>query len=230
MVLMQDEIKKALGEKAAEFVQEGMLVGLGSGTTAGFFIESLIKRAKEGLDFTAVSSSNQSMDLARSGGIKVIEMDDVTSIDLTVDGADEIDSRNRMIKGGGGAHVREKILASSSKQLIIIVDESKLVDQLGACGLPIEILPFGHTATLSKINKLGYHGEMRKSTEGSFYITDNHNYIYDLHIPKYFANPEEDHQRLLCVPGVLDTGFFFDLPVKVLVGYANGQCAFRKPV
>ncbi len=219
---MQDEIKKTLGEKAASLVKEGMLVGLGTGTTATYFIQSLINRCKKGLKISAVSSSIKSQELARQGGIEVLDMNTVTSIDLTVDGADEIDPENRMIKGGGGAHVREKIVASTSKQIIVIVDESKLVPKLGSFGLPVEILPFGQMATINKLERVGYVGKLRKN-----FVTDNGNLIWDIHTPHLFEEPEKDHMRIINMPGVVDTGFFLGFPVKALIGYANGKVEFR---
>ncbi|MCH9609854.1 MAG: Ribose-5-phosphate isomerase A [Chlamydiales bacterium] len=222
----QDALKKAVGEKAANLIEDGMLVGLGTGSTAAFFIKHLIERVKGGLSIKAVSSSIASAKQAREGGIEVLEMDEVTSIDLTIDGADEIDPQNRMIKGGGGAHVREKIIASTSKQMVVIVDESKMVDVLGSFGLPVEILPYGYHATIAKIEKLGYRGKLRMK-ESALHLTDNGNYLYDIHEPKQFPHPENDHTIINNLPGVVDTGFFFNLPVKVLVGYQNGTVDFR---
>ncbi len=223
----QNDLKRAVGEKAAQLVEDGMLVGLGTGSTASFFIESLVKRVQGGLSITAVSSSIRSAEMARKGGIEVLDINQITSIDLTVDGADELDPKNRMIKGGGGAHVREKIVASSSKDIVIILDESKLVDVLGVFGLPVEILPFGYSATIHKLEILGYKGELRMK-DGKFYVTDNGNYIYDVHAPNLFPNPEKDHERIIDIPGVVETGFFFNLPVRVLIGYQNGTIEWKK--
>ncbi len=214
----QDELKKAAGKKAAALVEEGMLVGLGTGSTASCFIESLIERCRAGLKITAVSSSVRSLDIAKAGGIPVRSMDAVTSIDLTIDGADEVDSKFRLIKGGGGALLREKIIASTSKQMVIIVDESKLVDTLGQFGLPVEIIPFGYNATITKINRAGYMGTLRKKQDDSIYLTDNGNYIYDIHAPSRFSEPEKDHDTIINLPGVVETGLFFNLPLRVLVG------------
>ncbi len=225
--MQQDELKKAVGEKAAELVKDGMLVGLGTGSTASYFINSLIERVQHGLKISAVSSSERSSEMARKGGIEVLDINTITTIDLTIDGADEIDPQNRMIKGGGGALVREKIVASSSKQMVVILDESKLVETLGCFGLPVEILSFGYTATIHKINNRGYSGQLREK-DGKTYVTDNGNYIYDIHEPKQFANPENDHQILTLLPGVVDTGLFFNLPVRVLVGYKDGRVEFRE--
>lgn len=227
-VQRQKEIKQALGRKAASLVEDGMLIGLGTGTTAACFIESLIERCKQGLKIKAVSSSIRSLEIAKAGGIPVLEMDVITEIDLTIDGADEIDPQNRMIKGGGGAHVREKILASSSHQMIVLIDESKQVPILGAFGLPVEIIPFGYQATLFKLRKLGYDGTLRKGKDQILSLSDNGNYIFDIHTPQYFFTPEEDHDRILKIPGVVDTGFFFNLASKVLVGYSDGKVEFRK--
>lgn len=223
----QEEIKRALGQKAATFIEDGMLVGLGTGTTADHFIQSLIQKCKEGLKIKCVSSSVKSLKEASLGGIPVVDMKEVTEIDLTIDGADEIDPKNRMIKGGGGALTREKIVATSSKKLLILVDESKLVKTLGHFGLPIEILPFGYLATIQKIERLGYVGNIRKTKENTFYITDNGNYIFDIHIPEEFPHPEMDHDKIINIPGVVETGFFFNLALKVMVGYLNGKIAFR---
>jgi len=222
----QTELKQAVGRAAAALVQDGMLVGLGTGSTAQCFIQSLIERVHQGLSITAVSSSIRSAEQARQGGITVLDMNTITSIDMTVDGADEIDPQNRMIKGGGGAHVREKIVATSSRQVIIIIDESKLVPVLGKFGLPVEVIPFGHQATIHKLNLLGYQGTLRQQEQQPF-ATDNGNYIFDIHLPKQFPYPEQDHTKIMTIAGVVDTGFFFHLPVKVLVGYHDGHIAFR---
>ena len=154
-------MKKEVGYKAAEFVENGMLVGLGTGTTTFYFIERLIQRCKEGLKIHAVASSSGSLEQARKGNIPLIDIDKVTALDLTVDGADQIDAQKRMIKGGGGALVREKIVAAMSRELIVIVDESKLVHALGKCKLPVEVLSFAKNATFQHIVKAGYHGEFR---------------------------------------------------------------------
>lgn len=223
MTVDQREIKKLVGEKAATYVQDGMLVGLGTGSTATFFIEALAKR---NLNITAVSSSIASSTLAVKLGMKVIDMNEVTSIDLTVDGADEVDPQKRMIKGGGGAHVREKIVASTSKKLIIIVDESKMVPHLGLFGLPVEILEFGYKATIAKLNKLGFSGNLRLKNAQP-YVTDNGNFIYDIKPPSYFTDPESDHAKIINTAGVIDTGFFFNLNPLVLVGYKDGRIDIR---
>lgn len=222
----QLDLKKAVGAKSAQLVQEGMLVGLGTGSTANFFIESLIERCQKGLNITAVSSSVRSLEKAKAGGIPVLPMDAVTKIDLTVDGADEVDPQFRLIKGGGGALLREKIIASTSEKMVVIVDESKLVDQLGQFGVPVEIIPFGFQATVAKLSARGYEGKQRLQADGSPYVTDNGNHIYDLHTPARFPSPEKDHDQIINVPGVVETGLFFNLPLQVLVGYSDGRVEF----
>lgn len=226
MKLQQSEIKKRLGQEAATLIEEGMLVGLGSGSTANCFIESLGQRCRHGLHIRAVSSSVKSLELAASVGIPTIDMEAVTSIDLTIDGADEVDPQMRMIKGGGGAHVREKILASTSKKVVIIIDESKLVSTLGKCGLPLEILSFGSSATIAKLHRLGFEGKIRQK-EGLPFVTDNGNLIFDIHTPTLFPHPEEAHELITAIPGVVDTGFFFHLASSLLIGYGEGRVERR---
>ncbi len=222
-----DAIKKAVGYKAAEFVQNGMRVGLGTGTTAFFFIERLIQRCQEGLKIHAVASSDRSHHQAAQGRIPMIDIEEATSLDLTVDGADEIDPQKRMIKGGGGALVREKIVAAMSKEMIVIVDETKLVPSLGTCKLPVEIVPFAKNATSHHIAKAGYQGAFRKKSDGGLYITDNGNLIFDIRFDKVRNKPEEDHETLIHIPGVVDTGFFFNLAGRVVVGFADGQVVVK---
>jgi ribose 5-phosphate isomerase A len=226
--LSQDAIKKAIGEKAATLVEDDMLIGLGTGTTSSYFINSLIKRCQAGLRISAVASSLRSMELAKRGGIPILDPSQVTLLDLTIDGADEIDPQNRMIKGGGGALTREKILASCCKKMVAIVDASKEVEVLGKFGVPVEIIPFCYLATLAKIRAAGFDGKMRYAPDGSHFITDNGNLIFDITTPQRFPHPEEAHARLATLPGVVETGFFFNLPVHVLIGHQDGSVIFRE--
>jgi ribose 5-phosphate isomerase A len=214
-----DAIKKAVGYKVAEFVQNGMRLGLGTGTTVFFFIERLIQRCQGGLKIHVAASSERSFEQARKGGIPLLDIDTLTSLDLIVDGADEIDPQKRMIKGGGGALVREKILASISKEMVVTA--------LGHCKLPVEILPFANNATLHHIAKAGYRGSFRKKSDDSLYITDNGNLIIDIHFDKLRENPEADHDTLIQIPGVVETGFFFNLAGRVVIGFADGQVVIK---
>lgn len=218
--------KTAAGHAAAQLVKDGMLVGLGTGSTAECFIHALIDRCREGLKITAIASSQRSASLASNAGIRLIPNEDVVSIDLTVDGADEITRKKQMIKGGGGALLREKILATASKELIIIVDEKKVVEQLGAFPLALEIAPFAYLATLDHLTKLGYQGSFRYTASKQLYLTDNGNYIIDLHFNKPITDPQAEHQRLCSIPGVLETGLFFNLPAKIIIGFSDGRTEF----
>ncbi len=221
--LMDEKMKRAAGTRAAELIENGMLVGLGTGSTVFYFIERLIERVKGGLDIQVVSSSLRSEKQAREGGIPISDVNQVTSIHITVDGADEIDSEKRMIKGGGGALLREKILANTSREMVVIADETKVVDKLGKHPLPVEILPFGQEATIDKIKKLGFHGTLRKYPKDDLYMTDNGNLIYDIHFETLRDDPERDHEKLIHIPGVLETGFFFNLAGRVFIGKSNGE-------
>lgn len=220
---MQNNVaKRAAGFKAMEWIRPDMIVGLGSGSTAAYFIEALIERCKKGLKIEAVASSVHSQKLAEAGGIMVRDMNDVPRIDVTVDGADEIDRQKRMIKGGGGAHVREKILASSSKAMIIIVDENKLVPSIGRGKLPVEIIPFGAKKTEEKLREMGYQGSWRFDPRRHLFKTDNHNLLFDIEFAEPPKFPEKVHAEIKALPGVVDTGFFFHLAEVVIIGHANG--------
>ena len=214
-------------ENAAKYVipwiQDGMVIGLGSGSTSAYFIELLGMVIREqGLHIRGVATSRASAQLAAKHNIPLIDLNDVPRIDITIDGADEIDPEKRMIKGRGGAHVREKIVASASREVIIIVDESKLVPHLGKGPLPVEVIPFGAPSTRHKIEQLGYQGTWRLSPDRSFYITDNGNFLFDIQLKEPTHHPESDHDRLRHIPGVVDTGFFFGLAGRIVVGAANG--------
>lgn len=214
--------KNAAGKAAAELVQDGMVVGLGTGSTALFFIEHLIERVKKGLNISVVATSSRSLELATQGNIPTSDIQQVTHLDFAADGADEIDEKMRMIKGGGGALLREKIVATMSREWVVMVDPQKRVKQLGTFPLPLEILPFAYHATEAKIESLGFQGEFRKK-EKALYKTDNGNYIFDIHFKETLPNPEELNEILLPIPGVLETGFFFNLAKKVIVGYPDGH-------
>lgn len=221
------EAKRAAGRKAAEFLQNGMIVGLGSGSTAAHFIEALIDRCRSGLKIQAVASSRHSADLSRKGGVEVLDINSAPRVDLTVDGADEVDPQKRMIKGAGGAHVREKILASASKEMVVIVDETKLVPALGKAKLPIEILFYGSPATRMKIEDIGFSGKWRMNEDGTLFVTENGNLLFDLQFESLPSDPEREHAKILQIPGVIDTGFFFGLAGRLVIGYSDGSVKVR---
>ncbi|HEX2579090.1 MAG TPA: ribose-5-phosphate isomerase RpiA [Rhabdochlamydiaceae bacterium] len=216
-----ESCKKAAAEKAITFIQDGMVVGIGTGSTTFYFIENLIKQCKAGLNIKAVASSEKTTEIARKGDIPLLDIHTVKSLDIYVDGADEIDPEKRMIKGGGGALVREKIAANMSKERIFIIDESKLVSKLGKRPLPVEIIPFGQAATIHHLECLGYKGALRMKNNAP-YVTDNHNLLYDIHLSDTIK-PEMAHQQITAVPGVVDTGLFFNLSGKIIIGFLDGK-------
>jgi len=226
--MSREEIKKRVGYKAAELIENNMLVGLGTGSTAFYFIERLIQRFQQGLQVEVVASSQQSFMQAKQGGLNLLDIDRLSSLDLTVDGADQIDSQKRMIKGAGGAHVREKIMASMSREMLVIIDESKMVKELGKTKVPVEILPFAATATIHHMEQAGYKGLLRTNADQSLYITDNQNYLFDVYFPTFISSPEQEHQKLIQIPGVIDTGFFFNLAKQILIGFFDGQIVIKQ--
>ena len=214
--MSQDDGKKACGYRAADMIENSMKVGIGTGSTVFFFIERLLQRCNEGLKIEAAFSSNRSQELATHPNIHHI--DSFTNLDITVDGADEIDPKHNMIKGGGGALFREKVLASSSTKMCVIVDETKCVQALGKFKLPVEISSFAHDATITKIKM---PGEIR-TQDGKPYLTDNNNYIYDIHLSEPLTDPKPLHAKLIDTIGVLETGLFFNLPTTLIVGKSDG--------
>ncbi|HDR6314719.1 TPA: ribose 5-phosphate isomerase A [Bacillus thuringiensis] len=213
--------KQLAGEYAANFVKDGMKVGLGTGSTVYWTIQKLGERVKEGLSFQAVPTSKETEVLAKQLNISLISLNDVQSLDLTIDGADEIDANLQLIKGGGGALLREKIVATSSKELIIIADESKLVTHLGTFPLPVEIIPFSWKQTERKIQSLGCQTTLRLKNNETF-ITDNNNMIIDCIFPHNITNPADLHTQLKMITGVVETGLFVNMTSKAIIGTKNG--------
>ncbi|OAK16399.1 ribose 5-phosphate isomerase A [Bacillus wiedmannii] len=215
--------KQLAGEYAANLVKDGMKVGLGTGSTVYWTIQKLGERVKEGLSFQAVPTSKETEVLAKQLNISLISLnDDVQSLDLTIDGADEIDANLQLIKGGGGALLREKIVATSSKELIIIADESKLVTHLGTFPLPVEIIPFSWKQTERKIQSLGCQTTLRLKNNETF-ITDNNNMIIDCIFPYNITNPTNLHTQLKMITGVVETGLFVNMTSKAIIGTKNGM-------
>lgn len=226
--MTKEDAKLAAGLKALEYVKDGMLIGLGTGSTARCFILGLIEKWNTGLDIRAIATSQASEKLARSGGIPILDIHSITSIDLTVDGADEVDSKKRLIKGAGGALVREKIIASMSKEMVVVIDESKVVDQLGNAPLPVEVVSFGAEATKIQLEKKGYTSTWRTNPDGSKYTTDNENWILDITFKKPPEDPERDHIAIISQPGVVDTGFFFNLANRIIIGFSDGTAVVKQ--
>jgi ribose 5-phosphate isomerase A len=224
MTKLSVEQQKFLAAAAAiAFVENKMIVGLGTGSTTEFAIRLLAKKVKAGLKVTGVPTSAATEKLARR--LKIPLVDDLGTfkkIDLTIDGADEVDPQLNLIKGGGGALAREKIVASRSDRFIIIVDEKKLVKQLGKFPLPVEILPFGWRSTLEILRDLGARVKLRQIDVGTPYRTDNGNYILDCAFGK-MANPPALAQQIKSIAGVVDVGLFISRADLVLAGHHNGR-------
>jgi ribose 5-phosphate isomerase A len=215
--------KQMAGRAAANLIENGMIVGLGTGSTANYFIDSLILRCKEGLKIKAIATSKQSYIRAQNGGIPLIDINDISILDVTVDGADQIDSQKQMIKGAGGALLCEKIIASSSREMIVVIDESKLVKTLGNQLLPVEIVTFGFKATMRKLELLGLSGILRMSDSSTPFTTDMGNFIVDIQLPTPIRDLEVLNQQILAIPGVIETGFFFNIAGRVIIGKNDGS-------
>jgi ribose 5-phosphate isomerase A len=214
--------KQVAAEDAVKLIQDGMTVGIGTGSTSAFAIDAISKRIKEGLSIKAVASSIRSEDLAKTAGIELIPFSEVEHIDLYIDGADEVDPALNLIKGGGGAMLREKILAFNSKEFIVIVDSSKLVPHLGKFLLPVEVTPFAMELTVRQLQKLGCTTIIRKE-EDKFYITDNGNIIVDCDFKK-IEQVEQLHDSINAIPGVVENGLFPKTIVsKIIVGHESGE-------
>ena len=227
MTLLADEFKQAAAEKALELVSDGMLVGLGSGSTAAFFVEGLGRLVAEGMKVRGVPSSRSTAELAASLGIQIVT-ELVGQIDLTVDGADEVDPALNLIKGRGGALFREKLVAAASKRFVVVVDESKLVKQLGVGVLPVEVLPFLWRSTAERIAALGVSLVVRGGEETP-YVTDNGNLILDLTVDGGIKDPLGFGLELKKVTGVVEHGLFVDMTDTVIAAGPEGPRAVGRP-
>ena len=217
---MTEEFKRSAADKALELVQDGMLVGLGSGSTARFFIEGLGRLVADGMKLRGVPTSRATAELAAEHGIPILT-ELVGSIDLAVDGADEVDPHLNLIKGRGGALFREKLVATASRRFIVVVDESKLVTRLGAGVLPVEVLPFLWRTTAERLTALGVSLVLRGGEETP-YVTDNGNVILDVTVPDGIRNPEEFGRQLKMVTGVVEQGLFVGMADTVIVSDHDG--------
>jgi len=211
--------KRLAALEAVKFIQSGSIVGLGTGSSAYFAIQRIAELVKEGLQIEAVATSDNTASLAESLGITLLNFDLVHSIDITIDGADEFTSDLQLIKGGGGALFREKIVASMTKKEIIIADSSKLVDQLGAFTVPIEVVPLALNHVMKEIKLLHGNPVLRKKS-GHLFITDNGNYILDADFG-LIEDPESLSAALNSIEGILVHGIFLGLANKVIMGNGN---------
>jgi ribose 5-phosphate isomerase A len=212
--------KQIAGEKATDYIKDGMVVGLGTGSTVYYTIKRLGYLVKKGLKIQAVSTSSATTKLAKSLGIPLVSANDISQIDVTIDGADEIDPRFYAIKGGGGALLYEKIVASISKKVVCVVDSNKLVEQLGRFPLPVEVVPFAYKHVLKKLAKNGIEATLRLTEEKKPYLTDEENMILDLHL-RQIQSPPQLAGWLNQIPGIVEHGLFIDLINEVMVGEKN---------
>lgn len=228
-----DTAKFVAAKKAVEFVEDGMKVGLGTGSTAAWMVRCLGELVRdEGLTITGVPTSTRTAELARQQGIKVVSLDEAKWIDLTIDGADEFDGDLNLIKGGGGALLQEKIIATASDQMIVITDISKQVGTLGGFPLPVEVIPFGWQTTkalveetLVSMDVLGQFSTLRMNGETP-YVTDEGNHIFDLHLQR-IGNVRQLALVLNQIPGVVENGLFVDICDKVIIGHGDGRVQTR---
>ncbi|MBV7378258.1 ribose-5-phosphate isomerase RpiA [Maritimibacter dapengensis] len=224
-----DTAKFVAAKRAVEFVEDGMRVGLGTGSTAAWMVRCLGERVREeGLKVSGVPTSTRTAELARQVGIKVISLDDARWLDITIDGADEFDGDLNLIKGGGGALLQEKIVATASDLMIVITDPSKKVDTLGRFPLPVEVIPFGWQTTkalveetLASLDVLGQQASLRMNGEAPF-VTDEGNHIIDLHLQR-IGNARQMSMVLNQIPGVVENGLFIDICDKVVIGHQDGR-------
>ena len=224
-----DEQKQAAAMAALDYVEDGMRVGLGTGSTANHFIDVLGEKVREGLHVICVPTSIASEKRARALGIPLATLDEEPELDVCVDGADEIlDKDLVLIKGGGGALTREKIVASSARRMVVIADESKKMSEVtfGQFPLPVEILPFGATATIGKIRaaieELNMHGPLiLREADGKTYVTDNGGWIVDCHLG-HITSPEKLAEALIHIPGVVEQGLFVNIASVALVATDEG--------
>jgi ribose 5-phosphate isomerase A len=227
MLKMSNDLSKALAaERALELVEPGMKLGLGTGSTAAKFVELLARKVKSGLQVLCVPTSEDTRLLAERLGIPLTTLDEHPELDLTVDGADEVDNALRLIKGGGGALLREKIVAMASDRMVVIADQTKLVTTLGKFPLPVEIVRFGAKATLNMIADAAYdvncEGEIAlRRLNGEFFITDSGNYIADCAF-REIAEPEALGDVLEMIPGVVEHGLFIGIADMAIVAGPTG--------
>ena len=217
--MANDQEKEAAARASLKFIQDGQIVGLGTGSTAAYFIKLLGEQVKNGLRIRGIPTSDRSHELAMSLGIPLTTLDEYQEIDVTVDGADEVDPQLRLIKGGGGAALREKIVASATKQLVIVADASKQVKRLGKFPLPVEVIKFAEALVAKRIRALGAEVKTRLDASGKPYLTDENNHILDCSFGE-IADPDGLARTLSEMPGVVEHGMFIGMASVAL--FARG--------
>lgn len=220
--MIQDISKVNAAKEAVKLVKNGMIVGLGTGSTAEIAVNIIGERLSNKFQITGMPTSLKTEKQARKLGIKLVGIDEIEKIDIAIDGADEVAPDLSLIKGLGGALLREKKVEKKAKELIVIVDESKIVQKLGVGFLPVEVSKRDHKQTKNEITKLGCTAELRTEDDSLPFVTDNQNYIYHCKFENGIDNPRKLDQELLKINGVIDTGLFIDMASKVIVGTSNG--------
>lgn len=224
----QNEAKRRAAEYAIELVHDGQVIGLGTGSTAKFAIEGLGRRISGGLSINGVPTSVATENLARNVGIPLVDLNEVLGVDITIDGADEVDPDFNVIKGGGGALTREKLVATASKTRIILIDESKLVSNLGQSrSLPVEVLPFAWALSARKLCELGCTTTLRVQA-GERFMTDNGNYILDCEFGP-IADPAALESQIKLLPGVIESGLFIGLADTLVIGFLDRVEVNKRP-
>jgi len=220
--VLQDEAKALVGKRAAEMVQPGMRVGLGTGSTSVAFIKALGERVKDGLKIRCVASSDASHALGVSLGMEVLTLAEMPGLDVYIDGADEVGPGLSLIKGGGGALLREKIVASAAKKFIVVVDQSKIVETLGKFPLPVEVIKMALPIVEPRLTALGLHPKQRQAKDGSGpYLTDEDNYILDCACGK-IVDPARTAAEIRAIVGVVEHGLFLNMASLALVAGDDG--------
>jgi len=226
--LEREELKKIAGEKAVEHIEDGMIVGLGTGSTVEYTLRKLGTLVRDGLKIKGIPTSIHTQRIAKGEQIPLITLEENPVIDVTIDGADEVDSNMNLIKGGGGALLREKVIAFNSKKVIIVIDDSKVVKALGIdIPLPVEVVKFGWTSTKKTLEDFGCNVVLRKIMGEEPFITDNSNYILDCEFER-IAEPEQFEVDLNNIPGVVENGLFIGLVDEVIVGGKQGILTLDK--
>ncbi len=212
--------KQSAACKAVEYIKAGMIVGLGTGSTAYWAIQYLAEKVKQGLKITAVATSAETEKIALQCGITVVALDAVDCIDIDIDGADEVDDNMNLVKGGGGALLREKIVAAASREFIVIAGNNKRVKVLGKFPLPVELVPFGWQHTAGQLAALGCSTSLREKS-GKIFTTDSGNYIIDCYFGA-IPEPAVLEQQINNIPGVVDNGLFVKMATRVILGCDDG--------
>lgn len=221
------EAKESAARKALELIRDGMVLGLGTGTTARFFVRALAEEVKKGLGVVGIPSSRDTEELARSLKVPLATLDEHAEVDLTVDGADEVDPDFNLIKGLGGALVREKILAASSRSMAVIVDSSKLTETLGSLApIPVEVIPYGTGLCKRRLEGMGAAVSLRTTGKGPF-VSDNGNHLLDARF-EGIPDPAALERDINAIPGVVDNGLFVGIAQTVIVGTQEGATVRNK--